>query len=118
MKLLLENWRQYLNESEGAPIDINKLLAMPVDQAIAIMDALVDDIDNSKLLEDYENALEEKYEMVKANRRKAEKDFHQGSWDMEETPEQKEMLKNQWLSAAREQKTWHTKMVAFAKWSG
>ena len=68
MKLLLENWREYLDESEGAPIDINKLLAMPVDQAIAIMDALVDDIDNSKLLEDYENALEEKYEMAKANR--------------------------------------------------
>ncbi len=57
MKLLLENWRGFLNESQDL---MSKLLKMPVEQAVAIIGS-IDTSGNNVLLYDYSDAMEKEF---------------------------------------------------------
>ena len=57
MKLLLENWRKYLNEDQD---QMSKLLKMDPKQAVAVITS-IDTSDDAALLYDYSDAMEKKY---------------------------------------------------------
>tara|TARA_R110000824_G_scaffold71001_1_gene181942 strand:- start:869 stop:1507 length:639 start_codon:yes stop_codon:yes gene_type:complete len=63
MKLLFENWREYVaKETGGEQVEmLEKLLKMEFAQAMHIIDSLKSDENDYRLEDDYEEALEEEY---------------------------------------------------------
>ena len=62
MKLLLENWREYIAQEDSEQSEtIEKLLQMEFSQAISLIDALRTDKSDNRLQDAYEMALGREY---------------------------------------------------------
>ena len=63
MKLLLENWREYIAQEDSEHTEtIEKLLRMEFDQAISLINALKADESDNRLKDAYEMALGREYQ--------------------------------------------------------
>ena len=82
MKLLLENWREYVAQEDSEYTEtIEKLLRMEFDQAISLINALKADESDNRLKDAYEMALGREYQDSRRERDDRLRDANAGDDD-------------------------------------